>query len=130
MTLHYFILALFIPLKYSHFRFALISFCYFIIDLYTLKIHFLEFFSLFMHLWSFLNIIFYFFIFHYLPINKHCVKSVQIRSFLWSLFSRIWTEYEEIRSISPYSVRIRKTADQKKLRIWTHFTQCSLFVNP
>ena len=35
----------------------------------------------------------------------HCVKSVLIRSFLWSLFSCIPTEYEEI------------------LRIWTLFTQ-------
>ena len=25
----------------------------------------------------------------------HCVKPVQIRSFFWSLFSRIWTEYEK-----------------------------------
>ena len=26
-------------------------------------------------------------------ISYHCVKSVQIRSFLWSVFSRIRTEY-------------------------------------
>ena len=31
----------------------------------------------------------------------HCVKSVQIRSFLWSLLSHIRAEYGEI-SISPY----------------------------
>ena len=31
---------------------------------------------------------------------------------LWSVFSRIRTEYGEIRSISPYSVRIRENADQ------------------
>ena len=43
----------------------------------------------------------------------HFVKSVQIRSFLWSLFS----------CKSPYSVRIQENADQKKLRIWTLFTQ-------
>ena len=36
----------------------------------------------------------------------HCVKSVQIRSFFWSVF---W--------------RIQENTDQKKLRIWTHFTQ-------
>ena len=35
----------------------------------------------------------------------HCVKSVQIRSFLWSVFS---------------------CTDQKKLRIWTLFTQCAV----
>ena len=35
----------------------------------------------------------------------HCVKSVQMRSFFWSAFSRIRTENGEIRSISSYSVR-------------------------
>ena len=48
----------------------------------------------------------------------HCVKSVQIGSFFWSVFSRIRTEYGEIRSISPYLVRIRENTDQKKLRTW------------
>ena len=55
-------------------------------------------------------------------------KSVQIRSFFWSVFSRIWTEYGEILRISPYSVRMRENTVQKKLRIWTLFTQC-LFIN-
>ena len=58
--------------------------------------------------------------------NHHCVKSVQIRSFFWSAFSRIRTEYGEILRIFPYSVQIRENMDQKKLRIWTHFTQCML----
>ena len=53
----------------------------------------------------------------------HCVKSVQMRSFFWSLFYRIWTEYGDLRSISPYSVRMREYRDQKKLRIWAFFTQ-------
>ena len=44
--------------------------------------------------------------------KSHCVKSVQIRSFFWSLFSRIRTE-----CISPYSIRMREKKDQKKLRI-------------
>ena len=35
----------------------------------------------------------------------HCAKSVQIRSYFWSVFSRIRTEYGEI------------------LRIWSFFTQ-------
>ena len=52
-------------------------------------------------------------------INGHCVKSVQIRSFFWSVFSRIWT----VSRISPCSVRMRENTDQKKLRIWTLFTQ-------
>ena len=54
----------------------------------------------------------------------HCVKSVQMRSFFWSLFSRIWTEYGDLRSISLYSARMREYRDQKKLRIWALFTQC------
>ena len=28
----------------------------------------------------------------------HCVKSVQIRSYFWSAFSHIWTEYRKIRT--------------------------------
>ena len=28
----------------------------------------------------------------------HCVKSVQIRSYFWSVFTCIWTEYREIRT--------------------------------
>ena len=56
--------------------------------------------------------------------SYHCLKSVQIRSFFWSVFSCIRTEYGEILRISPYSVRMRENTDQKKLRIWTLFTQC------
>ena len=55
--------------------------------------------------------------------TQYCVKSVQIWTFFWSVFSRIRTEYGEIRSIFPYSVRIRENTDQKKLGIWTLFTQ-------
>ena len=36
----------------------------------------------------------------------HCVKGVQIRSFFWSVFSGIRTEYGEILRISPYSDRM------------------------
>ena len=43
----------------------------------------------------------------------HYAKSVQIRSFFWS------------GSISPYSVRMQENTDQKKLRVWTLFTQWS-----
>ena len=35
----------------------------------------------------------------------HCVKSVQIRSFSWSVFSHIWTEYGELLLITLYSVQ-------------------------
>ena len=53
--------------------------------------------------------------------NFHYVKCVQIRSFFWSLFSHSRTKYREIRSISPYSFRMRENTDQQKLRIWTIF---------
>ena len=42
---------------------------------------------------------------------RFCVKSVQIRSFFWSVFSRIRNEYGEILSIFPYSVRMRENTD-------------------
>ena len=59
--------------------------------------------------------------------GKHPVKRIQIRSFFWSLFFRIPTEYGEILSISPFSVRMRENTDQQKLRIWKFFTQCFSF---
>ena len=57
-----------------------------------------------------------------------CVKSIQIRSFFWSVFTRIPIEYREIPSISPYSVRMQENTYQKKLPIWTNFTQCESFL--
>ena len=53
----------------------------------------------------------------------HCMKSVQIRSFFWSVISGSRTEYGEILRISPYSVRLLENTGQKKFRIWTLFTQ-------
>ena len=35
----------------------------------------------------------------------------------------IWSEYGDLRSKSPHSVRIQENTDQEKLRIWTFFTQ-------
>ena len=58
--------------------------------------------------------------------HEHCVKCVQIRSFFWSAFSRIRTEYGEILRISPYSVRMQENTDQKKLRILILFTQWNI----
>ena len=55
----------------------------------------------------------------------HCVKSVQLRSFFWSVFSCIRTEYGEILRISPYSVRMWEDTDQKELCIWTLLMQWS-----
>ena len=43
----------------------------------------------------------------------HCVKSVQIQRFFWSLFSCIWTEYRDLLRKSPYSVRLLENTDQK-----------------
>ena len=42
----------------------------------------------------------------------HCVKSVQIWGFSWSIFSCIWTGYRKIKT-------------RKKLHIWILFVQCS-----
>ena len=56
-----------------------------------------------------------------MPMRNYPLKDVN--------YSRIRTEYWEIRSISPYSVRMRENTDQKKLRIWTHFTQCDSHIS-
>ena len=45
--------------------------------------------------------------------------------FFWSLFSRIWTEYGEIGSISPYSVRMWGNADQENSE-YGHFPRSLL----
>ena len=58
----------------------------------------------------------------------HFVESVKARSFFWSTFFRIRTEYGEIRSISPYSVQMRENMDQGKVHIWTLFKQRSFEV--
>ena len=50
----------------------------------------------------------------------HCVKSVQIRIFFFGPYFPLFG----LNSKSPYSVRIQENTDQKKLRIWTLFTQC------
>ena len=57
-------------------------------------------------------------------LNPFQAKSVQIRSYFWSVFSCIRTEYGEILRISPYSVRMWENTDQEKLRIWTLLTLC------
>ena len=45
--------------------------------------------------------------------DVHCVKSCPYSEFFLSAFSRIWTEYGEIRSISPYSVQCGKIPTRK-----------------
>ena len=73
----------------------------------------------------------------YLP---HTAWKVSIFRVFWSVFSRIRTEYGEIRTISPYSVRIPDTEylsvfspnagkyGPGKFRIPTLFTQCHRIV--
>ena len=43
----------------------------------------------------------------------HCVKSVQIQSYFWSVFSCIRTKYGELLRKSSYSVRIQENTEQK-----------------
>ena len=46
--------------------------------------------------------------------DQHSVKSVQIRSFSWSVFSHIRTEYGEILRIPAYSFRMREKNGPEK----------------
>ena len=56
---------------------------------------------------------------NYMQINKsnteniHCAKSVQMRSYFWSIFSCIQIEYGDLLRKSPYSIRIQENTDQK-----------------
>ena len=50
------------------------------------------------------------------PLRKKCPHS----ELFCSVFSRIRTEYGEIRSISPYSVRMRENTDQNNFE-YGHF---------
>ena len=59
----------------------------------------------------------------------HCMKSVQIRSFFWSVFSSIRSEYGDLRSKSLHSVWIQENKVQKKLRIYKLSTQCFEILN-
>ena len=43
----------------------------------------------------------------------HCVKSVQIRSYFWSVFSCIRIKCGDFLLKSPYSVQIQENTDQK-----------------
>ena len=49
-------------------------------------------------------------------------KKFPYSEFFWSVFSRIWTEHGEIRSISPYSVRMRENNNQKNSE-YGHFSR-------
>ena len=56
-------------------------------------------------------------------------KKCQYLELFWSTFSRIWTEYGEIRTISPYSIRMQEYTDQNNSRYghvlrsaWSHIS--------
>ena len=55
---------------------------------------------------------------NFITLREMCPYS----EFFWPVFSRIRTEYGEIRSISPHSVRLRENTDQKKLHKVTRKT--------
>ena len=55
------------------------------------------------------------------PLLKQCLYE----ELFWSPFSHIWTEYGEIRSISPYSVRMRENGDQDNSS-YEHFLSSAL----
>ena len=61
----------------------------------------------------------------YSPEKYHCVKSVQILSFFWFVFSCIRTEYGDLLGNFLYSVRIQENTDQKN-SVFGHFS-CSDF---
>ena len=49
--------------------------------------------------------------------KNHCLKSVQIRSFFWFVFSCIRTEYGDLLRKSLYSVQIKKKS------VFGHFSR-------
>ena len=53
---------------------------------------------------------------------EHRVKSVQIRSFCWSVFSCIWTEYGEILRISRIQSKFGKIQTRKN-SVFEHFSR-------
>ena len=60
-----------------------------------------------------------------------CVKSVQIRNFSWSSFSRIQTEYRDLRGKSLYSVRIREKKKQtRKNSVYGYFSHSGKSFTP
>ena len=55
--------------------------------------------------------------------SKHILREkCRYSEFFWSAFSCILTEYGEMRTISKYSVQMRKNVDQKNSEYW-HFSR-------
>ena len=44
--------------------------------------------------------------------------------FFWSLFSCIWTEFEDLLRKSPYSVQMQENIDERNSKHGRFFTQC------
>ena len=55
-------------------------------------------------------------------LSLHCVKSLQIRRFCWSVFSGIRTEYVDLRSKSPFQFEYRKKRARKNC-VFGHFSR-------
>ena len=55
-------------------------------------------------------------------------KKCQYSELFWSVFSHIWTEYEKILSIFPYSVQMRQNTDQNNTD-YGHFSRSASFQN-
>ena len=47
----------------------------------------------------------------HVEVKQSLRKKCPYSELFWSAFSRIWTEYREMQSMSPYSVRIRENTD-------------------
>ena len=58
------------------------------------------------------------------PLSLPCLYS----ELFWSAFSRIWTEYGEIWSISPYSAQMRENTNQSNSE-YGHFLRSAFFQN-
>ena len=60
---------------------------------------------------------------HNLSLREKCPNT----EFFWSVLFRIRIEYGEIRSMSPYSVRMRENTDQKKIPYLETFYAVNMF---
>ena len=49
---------------------------------------------------------------HYETLKITLRRKCPYSELFWLVFSRIWTEYREMGSISPYAVQMRENADQ------------------
>ena len=64
----------------------------------------------------------------FIPSTAICTTwKVPYLEFFWSVFSHIWTEYGEIRSISQYSFQMRENTNQENSE-YGHFS-CSYLCN-